>query len=584
MILTKLEIQNFKSFGNNLQTIEFDPDKGEVILLTGKNGAGKSSFKEAIEFVGYGKVKKRKSEGSVAKDKLANRYNKNLHVGAEFISADSKKTLVRIERDVKPDRLELWENHKPYDRIGKGNIDDKIQEHIGIDYKSFLSFISMNANDFKNFMSLPVADKRLLLDRLFNLDVINELKKVLNGLMTQNQLMLDGYQKELSMFDREITGLNKSIESLKSRVETNIKDEIQQIKVLMKSKKDEFIKLESKMLKLDSKKQELESMFQQESEQLQSTNFEIKQVTDQIKLYEAGKCPTCETSLTTETYLAYKLELIENKETLIAIRDSIKTNIKQYAQIEEELNTRNQSTIDNYNDIKYYLSDLRKKLDALKQDESDINVSDVNGMEEFFKLIEAAAERKETTEDLSMQLEKKKALYKYMDKVFGENGIKRMISANLVTSVNQYLKENLKIVNFPYYVILNDQFDAEITFLGEEMDPELLSEGETTKVNLSIMLSYLKIICAKRRINILFFDEVFSAIDIDSIEDIIRLFKDFSTEFKIVVFMVHHAQIAQQLFDRIIKVEKNMTTNITVINRDDITAQKIIAEPDAIDI
>lgn len=41
MIIKKISIRNFKSFGNNKQTVNFRTDKGELILLTGGNGAGK---------------------------------------------------------------------------------------------------------------------------------------------------------------------------------------------------------------------------------------------------------------------------------------------------------------------------------------------------------------------------------------------------------------------------------------------------------------------------------------------------------------------------------------------------------------
>jgi recombinational DNA repair ATPase RecF len=42
--------------------------------------------------------------------------------------------------------------------------------------------------------------------------------------------------------------------------------------------------------------------------------------------------------------------------------------------------------------------------------------------------------------------------------------------------------------------------------------------GELRKINISIMISYLRLIRNKRFINILFLDEVFSGLDIESIE------------------------------------------------------------------
>ena len=50
MKLTKLIIQNFKSFGANKNELEFDTEKGNLCLIVGKNGNGKSTLGEAIDF------------------------------------------------------------------------------------------------------------------------------------------------------------------------------------------------------------------------------------------------------------------------------------------------------------------------------------------------------------------------------------------------------------------------------------------------------------------------------------------------------------------------------------------------------
>ena len=41
MIIKSISLRNFKSFGNNKQTVEFNTTTGDLILLSGQNGAGK---------------------------------------------------------------------------------------------------------------------------------------------------------------------------------------------------------------------------------------------------------------------------------------------------------------------------------------------------------------------------------------------------------------------------------------------------------------------------------------------------------------------------------------------------------------
>jgi len=47
MNIKKLELRNFKSFGNATQVLEFDDD-GKLIFLSGKNGSGKCVSPDTI--------------------------------------------------------------------------------------------------------------------------------------------------------------------------------------------------------------------------------------------------------------------------------------------------------------------------------------------------------------------------------------------------------------------------------------------------------------------------------------------------------------------------------------------------------
>jgi len=70
------------------------------------------------------------------------------------------------------------------------------------------------------------------------------------------------------------------------------------------------------------------------------------------------------------------------------------------------------------------------------------------------------------------------------------------------------------------------------------------------------------LIRTKKHINILFLDEVFSSIDIEGCEDILNLLKSFANDYKINIFVVHHAILNQELFDRILSINKDVFTTI----------------------
>ena len=71
------------------------------------------------------------------------------------------------------------------------------------------------------------------------------------------------------------------------------------------------------------------------------------------------------------------------------------------------------------------------------------------------------------------------------------------------------------------------------------------------------MLAYIKMLRMKRNINVLFLDEVFASVDVQGIEDILILFKKFANERKINIFLVHHSELKDWYFDRIMMIKKD---------------------------
>jgi exonuclease SbcC len=167
MLISEISIRGFKSYGNNPQILKLSTEKGELILLVGANGSGKSSLLDSFDYVLYGKVRGKKKKWTTLST-LPNRINNELLNSIKFIS---NGTHVEVQRGINPSTLNLIENEMPNDRAGKSNLDEKIENYIGVDIETFKSFISMSINDFKNFISLSNEEKQLLLDKLFNLEV-----------------------------------------------------------------------------------------------------------------------------------------------------------------------------------------------------------------------------------------------------------------------------------------------------------------------------------------------------------------------------------------------------------------------------
>lgn len=552
MIVKNIKIKNFKSFGNNINQVSLDPTKGELILLHGVNGSGKSSTLEAIDFALYGKVRGKKKK-YVTGDCLPNRYNGDMVVEIEF---ETNSDNIKITRS--GSKLELLINGHKYDRAGKANIQQKIEEIVGVDIETFKSFISMSINDFKNFMVLSPDEKRMLLDRLFNLEMINELGKILKEKKKHTKHEEEIFLREIATYQSNLDSFKEGVDKIKEASKINLDKEREEIKKQIFDKKSDFDTLKERLEKGTEKEAELGPKIKELASKINELHYQIRTKEDKVKLIDAGKCPTCESDLSTDTHMSFRMESIEVINKLKEAKDEL---VREHNDLEIKKSTlikilRN--TDQTFGELKAYLSQLKTKLASLQTE----NVEETSSINEMISTIEKIEKRKEESEENLSKVKHNSDLLNQLDKMFSEEGIKKAIISKIVKPINHFIKENLEVLGMNFMVQLDDQFSAEIKLLGQDIDPDTLSTGETKKVNIAIMLAYLKLIRMKKHINLLFLDEVFSSIDIQGIYDILKLLKEFAREYNINTFLIHHALLEKSSFDRVLKIEKNITSQI----------------------
>lgn len=570
MIIEEIELKNFKSYGNNVQKVKLHPSIGELILLHGANGNGKSSLLEATDYCLFNKVKGTKKK-YMTLSTLPNRLNNNLMTSVSFGIGTNK---FKIERGMNPSRLELLINNQPYDRTGKANINDKIEEIIGIDLDTFKSFISMSINDFRNFMTLSPEEKRKLLDKLFNLGVLNDLSTILKDLKKHNEEELRNFNNQLMMLEKNIVTFQTTIDKIKASQNLNLLEQMTVIKEQMSSHKENFEQTQEKIKKIEEKKAEIKKLIQSKKTEIQEIDFKIREILKEVRLYDAGKCPTCGTDLTDESHTEHKNELSLKEQDLKKILIEQQNHLNELVAKEDKLIKIDRETNSSYVELRTLLGRLKLQLDDLKNKETNKVNSD-----EIQTLIDQIDKHSVEKASVNNVIDEKAVtvkIFKQLESLFSEEGIKKSIISTIVKPINMYIVQNLQALKIPFQVTLDDTFNAKIELLGNEIEPDSLSTGETKKVNIAIMLAYLKMIRMKRNINILFLDEVFSSIDIEGIADLVVLLKQFARDWNVNIFLVHHSQIDLNLFDRILYIEKNITSYIREEVMHDVSLENLI--------
>jgi len=564
MLISEIGIRGFKSYGNNEQVLKLNTEKGDLILLVGNNGSGKSSLLDSFDYVLYGKVRGKKKRWSTLST-LPNRINGELQNRIKFKSLGTE---VEVKRGIGPNILELYENAVLNERAGKSNIDEKIENYIGMDIETFKSFISMSINDFKNFISLTTEEKQLLLDKLFNLEVINILNSILKELNKNNKIRMASLDSEITTLNESIQSIQRSIDKAIEKEKENTQVEIDKIKSDMDSKKEEYTALKEKVEKIKSKDAELSDELEKEKRQYIILQTDIKGVQKDIDLYDSGKCPTCKTDFDSDHFVSLRATLVEKKQSLENIKLELESNIKGIKEKQQKLQTLSESATKAFNDITYFLKNCKAQIEKLQLKQSKEDGKASENVSEFKNTIDELNKKKQVSNDNVAGCKDKELYYKELNKIFGEDGVKKSIIAGIIKPINYFITENIKKMGMNFEVSLDETFTAEIKHLGTQIDHDTLSTGEQKKVNVAILIAYLKLIRTKKHINVLFLDEVFSSIDLEGISDILLLLKSFSNDYNINIFVVHHALLNHENFDRIIRINKEIFSSIEEVNFD----------------
>ena len=566
MIIKKLRFKNVKSYGNKIQELTFD-NKGGLILLTGTNGAGKSSIQEAIDIVTFNQVRGKESSKIPLKN-FPNRLNNNLETEIEFTNVRGDD--IKIKRGISPNTFEMVVNKEPYTERFKILSDEEKENIIGFNYQTFKSFISMSMNDFLNFIHLKPEDKRNLLNRLFNLEDIDDYLSITREFINQNKKEITRLSTEIVSIDSELKDYMKIIKENKVTENTETKEEIKEkinnIKNTFNTKQSEIKDIKTKISDFNVDIQKLRNEISSIETETIKRRTELNDIKDKIKIYEDGKCPYCDSGLDThdhelilnqlkekESDLTNKIN--ENNNKVLNYRSGINSLLTQSTLLENSLIESEDQLIDIKSDAKM----LKDKFDNYKEDNTKL-LNDIK--QKGSKLVE---NKKQKLERITVLKKDNENLLK-LSKILGDDGARKSITSSLIVPINENLKKLLKYIKFPYRVELNENFDADIYDRGELTHPEMSSNGETRMLNICIAISYIQMIRKNKNINLLFMDEVFQSVEKENINLLLKLLKDFAIENKIQLILIHHGleEVDPNFFDKVISVEKNIFSDIKI--------------------
>lgn len=542
MKIQKIEWRNVASYGNKIQILEL-PEKSGLIQVVGENGVGKSTISDVITFGLYGKL-----EGKKLKD-IPNRSNKSAWMKITF---EQDGRIYEVERGLDPSLFQLSIDGNIYDQAGKDNVQDFLTNDIlKIPYYVFNNTISLSINDFKSFLKMSTADKKLIIDKIFGFYILNEMRDILKEETKNIKSSIDRLSGEIFATGRSIAASQKELDELQQKIVENAGSEIESAQENLENYK-ELLKLHSDKLKdFRSKENEAQRNVTKSYEILSDLSSKIKELDSKMNLYNNEKCPTCESDLSTDFHKNVFDDLSNTREKYTDDLKDLKKNYEDAKKVQSDLATIKNDLFTKGGKIESAIRTLQDKLKTLKTAKNNDQLNSIR------KLLNSANDDLSDFSQEKTVWEERQIWVKTLDEVLSEKGVKQLAIKSILPSLNNEILNTLLSLHLPYKVVFNEEFNAQIFHMGEEISSQTLSTGEMKKVDFAVLVAIIKLMKIRfSSVNILFLDEIFSSVDPDGVHSILNTLRKLSDDLSMNIFVINHAPMPTEIFDYKIEISK----------------------------
>jgi exonuclease SbcC len=252
MIPKKLRIKNFLSYGDSLQELDFD--LFQLAVLTGQNGAGKSSLIEAIPFCIWGEGREKNTE-------ILRTGASNARIEFEF---ELHNTIYRITRILKATRngvsqeLEFAirdsvdKTFRALTREGLKDTEAEIEKRIGITYETFTNSAFFAQGKADAFIKNGSIDRRRVLSEILGLNRYEELSKKAKDKADEVKGKIESTRARIELLKSDTV----SLPLIRKELQAKLAEE-HQAQLALQQVESSLLSLEAELRSLQQKEQDL---------------------------------------------------------------------------------------------------------------------------------------------------------------------------------------------------------------------------------------------------------------------------------------------------------------------------------------
>ena len=534
IVLKLLRYKNFLASGNYWTEINFEDARTQLVV--GENGAGKSTFMDALCYVLYGKAYR-----DVNLPQLVNSINKKGMVVELIMEVRGKPYLIRRGRG--PDVFEIHEidadnNVKLVDkRTGVNEYQEFLEEQLlKRNHKTFCQSIVLGSTNYVPFMKLKAADRRAVVDDFLDIQICTVMNEVL--------------KEQLKVLNVGAAKIGNEVSKLRGQLEVHTKwiaDTKQISGDRITEKEGQWYEIHTRQIAQDERAQELLAKVYDLQEQLKAKEKvrgkvnQYNSLLDQLKaksqelnreidFYRNNEvCPTCRQAITSSfrenaiDELTLKTAKNEDAQVeLLGYLEAAGRELEEYQRVNQEHQRLSRERAEAETASRH----LKQQMDALAREM--LKMKAALEMEAPTAEIEALQRDIEKQSTLLAQIEEDLSVANVAAGMLKDGGIKARIIRQYVPIlnklINQYLEELDLFCDFQFDENFNETL---LSRYRDNFSYGSFSEGQKARINLAILFAWLEVIQARKStsFNILVLDEILDgSLDYECLDACVKMF------------------------------------------------------------
>jgi len=545
----KIRWKNFLSTGNVFTELQLN--KNNTTLISGENGAGKTTVLDAIVFCLFGKPYR-----NINIPQLVNSINQKDCVTE--IDFDISGVKYKVRRGIGPKFFEIYKDGKLIDQDATNKDYQKMFEDqiLRMSYKSFCQVVILGSTNYIPFMRLTAAERRSVVENLLDIDVFSNMNILLKGKLSLLKDQQKDADNKIILIKERAEGQKKLVKTLESSNKEQIEksqsslEEYRKEMELLTNENEELLKqvdeLEKKLVPTDMSVQDIE---------LSKIETEESKLEKEITFYEKNSsCTRCKQELCEDHKQSITKVLKDDLSNLNAKKSTVLGRMKVIKDHMDSNSKINKSITDLNKQIQLNNAKIASTKGIINKTTEQINkaakdTKNVDDEKEKFNLIiqeglDVAENRKTIVEDVHY--------HNIASSLLKDSGIKGKIIKHYLPIMNRVINKYLAQMDFFVQFELSESFEETIKSRHRDIFTyDSFSEGEKRKIDLALLFAWRKIAAIKNSLscNLLIFDEVLDgSLDDYATESFLNILKSFGSDTNVFVISHKSKELLQDKF------------------------------------